>query len=153
MHQITWFWPPKLKNLPTVGGGHPPPTPSPRLVASPLGLVAPLPRICSQNILCVFLEVRNPPPHFWRPVYATAFHKIWYTYNLIILYRKWSYFSKSQRKRKNNPKDMNTKKWHVCRWTFSLSVHCTDMSFHTDKISEVPTKILKEIAVFKRGVQ
>ena len=27
--------------------------------------VASLPRICSQNICCVFLEVRNhPPPHF-----------------------------------------------------------------------------------------
>ena len=67
MHQITWFWPQKLKNLPTVGGG-----PSPRSVAS-------LPRICSQNIFCVFLEVRNHPPppphiyiHFWRPVYATV---------------------------------------------------------------------------------
>ena len=33
MHQIAWFWTPKLKNLPTVGGGTPPsdPTPSPRL--------------------------------------------------------------------------------------------------------------------------
>ena len=50
MHQITWFWPPKLKNLPTA-------TPSPRSVAS-------LPRICSLNIFCVFLEVRNHPPTF-----------------------------------------------------------------------------------------
>ena len=38
----------------------------------------------------------------------------------------------------------------VCRWKFSLSIHApTYMSFHTDKISEVPRKILKEIAVFK----
>ena len=47
---------PKLKNLPTVHGRRTPPlTPSPRSVAS-------LPRTCSQNIFCVFLEVRNHPP-------------------------------------------------------------------------------------------
>ena len=41
MHQITWFWPPKLKNFPTVGGGgggdtplpHPPPAWSLRSLA------------------------------------------------------------------------------------------------------------------------
>ena len=59
--------PPKLKNLPTVGGGTPPshttpPPPPPFSRFAPSGLVAPLPRICSQNIFCVFLEVRNPPP-------------------------------------------------------------------------------------------
>ena len=43
MHQITWFWPPKLKNLPTVGGGtslpHPPPARSLRSLG--LGRSAP----------------------------------------------------------------------------------------------------------------
>ena len=47
---------------------HPPPLG--RVAAS--GLVTPLPRICSRNIFCVLLEVRNHPPHFERPVYATA---------------------------------------------------------------------------------
>ena len=53
---------PKIeKNLPTVGDTplpHPPPARSLRSS----GLVAPLPRICSQNIFCVFLEVRYSPP-------------------------------------------------------------------------------------------
>ena len=69
MHQITWFWPPKLKNLPTVGAH-----PAPLGPFAPSGLVAPLPRICSQNISVFFLksEIIPPPPHFWRPVYATG---------------------------------------------------------------------------------
>ena len=50
MHQITWFWPPKLKNLPTVGGGTPP---SPRSVAS-------LPRAWSLRSLAF-------PPTSWNP--------------------------------------------------------------------------------------
>ena len=53
MHQITWFWPPKLKNLPTVGGGHPPPTSSPRSVAS-------LPRAWSLRSLAF-------SPTSWKP--------------------------------------------------------------------------------------
>ena len=46
------------------GGGHPLPHPPPLGRFAPSGLVTPLPRICSQNIFCVFLEVRNhlPPP-------------------------------------------------------------------------------------------
>ena len=46
MHQNTRFWPPKLKNLPTVGGGKPPSHTLPPLGRfAPSGLVAPLPRI------------------------------------------------------------------------------------------------------------
>ena len=35
-------------------------------------------------------------------------------------------FQNHKEKEKNNPKEMNTKKWHVCRWKFSLSM-CTDI--------------------------
>ena len=31
MHQITWFWPPKVRNLPTLGGGGGTPLPRPSL--------------------------------------------------------------------------------------------------------------------------
>ena len=61
---------PKIEKSPYRGRGD---TPSPRSLAS-------LPRICSKNIFCVFLQVRNhlpPPPHFWRPVYATEEEYQW----------------------------------------------------------------------------
>ena len=61
MHQIAWFWPPTLKNLPTVGGGTPPSHTLPLLGRfAPSGLVAPLLRICSQNIFC--FHKSSPPP-------------------------------------------------------------------------------------------
>ena len=73
MYQITWFWPPKLKNLPTVGGG----TPPSRSVASlPLGLGRSAPsHLFSKYFLCFSWSKTKkipPPPHFWRPVYATG---------------------------------------------------------------------------------
>ena len=47
MHQITWFWPQKLDThtLPPIGR------------FAPSGLVAPLPRICSQYIFCQKSEI------------------------------------------------------------------------------------------------
>ena len=48
MHQITWFWPPKIEKSPYRGRGETPlPTPShpARFASLPSGLVAPLPRI------------------------------------------------------------------------------------------------------------
>ena len=67
MHQINMILTPKIEKSPYRGRGTPLPHNPPRSVAS-------LPRICSQNIVFVFLEVRNhsppPPPHFWRPVYT-----------------------------------------------------------------------------------
>ena len=54
MHQIAWFWTPKLKNLPTVGGGTPPspPTPSPRL-----GRFAPSPSLYNFFQCLIFMPV------------------------------------------------------------------------------------------------
>ena len=58
MHQITWFWPPKSKNFPTVGGRTPPlPHPPPARSLRSLAFVL--------KIFCVFFlksEI-TPPPH------------------------------------------------------------------------------------------
>ena len=70
MHQITWFWPPKSKSPYRGGGGgevplpHPPPARSLRSLAFVLKIFS-----------VFFLKseiIFPPPPHFWRPVYATA---------------------------------------------------------------------------------
>ena len=73
MHQITWFWPPKLKNLPTPSHNLPP---LGRFAPSGLiGRSAPSHLFSKLFSVCFLMSEITPPPHFWRPVYATEFNQ------------------------------------------------------------------------------